>query len=155
VRGGVAEAALLSIDEDILFHPYIRRPVPFERNMFDLVSVYDFGGFWFSTDDPARRQALVTEFEHAFGQHASATGLVSEFLRCHPLADVASLQFQQYVLRKHQDNVIVCLTGGSDNVRAGYSDNRRRRVRQGYRNGLSLELVRDPATFMGVYYRSL
>jgi len=155
IDGGVAEVAVFGLDGDILFHPYIRRPVPFDMDYVDLVSVYDFGGFWFSTNDTEKRQALLTEFERAFSVYAAEHRILCEFMRCHPMAEIGSLTFQRYALRKHQDNVVVRIAGSMDEIRAGYSDNRRRRVRQGIRNGLSIEFVPDPGAFMQAYYASL
>src|SRR5262245_31091928 len=81
IDGGIAEAAALKLDGDIIFHPYIRRPVPpLGLDYFDLVSAYDFGGFWFSTTDPHRRQALASEFERAFGDYAATARIVCEFM---------------------------------------------------------------------------
>jgi hypothetical protein len=155
IDGGIAEAATFGLDGDILFHPYIRRPAPFDRGYFDLISVYDFGGFWFSTDDPERRQTLTTEFERAFTNYAADKRIICEFMRCHPMTEVGSLSFQHYVLRKHQDNVVIRMANTIEDVQAGYTNNRRRRVRQGNRNGLSLEFVDDPSTFVKAYYASL
>ena len=155
INGGIAEAAVLSLDDDFVFHPYVRRPVPFNLDYFDLVSVYDFGGFWFSTANPEKRQALLTEFERAFAAHAAEHRVLCEFMRCHPMAETGALTFRRYDLRKHQDNVVVRMAATIDEVRAGYSDNRRRRVRQGIRNGLVVEFVEDPGVFMEAYYASL
>jgi Acetyltransferase (GNAT) domain len=155
ISGGIAEAAVFSLDGDIVFHPYVRRPVPFDPDCFDLTSVYDFGGFWFSTTSPAKRQVLLTEFERAFTAYAGESHVVCEFMRCHPMSEVGALTFERYDLRKHQDNVVVRISAAIDEVRAGYSDNRRRRVRQGIRNGLMVEFVDDPSVFMAAYYASL
>ena len=155
IHGGIAEAAVLSLDGDIVFHPYIRRPVPFEVDYFDLTSVYDFGGFWFSAFSPEKRQTLLTAFEHSFTTYAAENRILCEFMRCHPMAEVGALSFQRYALRKHQDNVVVRMSPTIDQVRAGYSDNRRRRVRQGIRNALSIEFVDDPSVFTAAYYASL
>jgi hypothetical protein len=154
-NGAAAEAALVTHGNDLLLHPYIKRPVPFIDGSFDLISPYDFGGFWFSTAGPEIRQALVNAFEDEFIRYAAQAHIVCEFARLRPAHDMATLGFRRWELRKHQDNVVVPLEKGLEEVRAGYNANRRRRVMQGYRNGLTLHLSGDVTEFIDLYHASM
>ena len=45
-NGGYAELAVWSDDDDIVFHPYIRRQISGGSALNKLVSAWEFGGFW-------------------------------------------------------------------------------------------------------------
>lgn len=154
-HGGVAEAAVVTQAGESLFHPYVRRPVPLGDGSFDLISPYDYGGFWFSTIDVERRRELVRIFETEFVEHALAQRIVAQFVRLHPLIDPAELRLSAYEVRKHQDNVIIPVADSIDAVRAGYTAKRRSTVRQGIRYGLTLKFGSDVEGFCSLYDASM
>jgi len=151
----VAEAAVLEWDDDVLMHAYVRRPVPGGAGLWDIVSPYDFGGIWSSTTDPARNRDLAAVFAGAFLAHALRAGIVSAFLRIHPSADPGLQEAAGYDLRHHQNNVVIRLDGELAGVRGRYSYARRKQVRQGRENGLTLAFSDDIEGFTALYHANM
>lgn len=141
--------------DDIVFHPYLRRPIPQAPDCTDLVSAFEFGGFWCSAGDPVERAALLRRFALRFGEYAAANGIVTEFVRISPFVPSDGLEDGGYVVRHHQDHVAIRLDGGIDAVRRGYSRARGKQVRQGQRNGLALQRVNEPATMRRMLHANL
>lgn len=152
--GAEAEAAIVERDGEILFHPYLRRPIPGET-AFDLISAYEFGGFWFSTPDPARRRTLMADFDRLFPECARRNTYVASFQRLHPFTDAAGLGMAAYQLNKHCDNVVVPLGQPMERIRDGYRYAKKKQVRQGRDSGLVIRESRDFALFNEVMYANL
>lgn len=150
-----AEAAVLEEDGHVVFHPYVRRPIPQAPDLTDLVSAFEFGGFWCSADDPVLRADLLRSFARRFGEHAAKAGIVTEFVRLNPLLPSDGLEDGGYVVRHHQDHTIVPLDENIDAVRRRYSQSRGHQVRQGQRNGLALRRVEETATLCRLLHANL
>lgn len=153
--GAVAEAAVWETAAGLVFHPYLKRPIPGDGGLWDLVSPYDFGGLWFSPLDPASRMETAQAFGDAFAAHARSAGIVSAFIRVHPFTDAAAVAATGYRLHCHQDNVVVDLSLPLETVRAGYSRARRKQIRQGYEHGLIAVRSDDIAGFTALYHENM
>ena len=97
----------------------------------------------------------MAAFEVAFGKLAKDRNVVTQFLRLHPFLPLAELGLSIYEMRKHQDNVIVPTSGSIEAIRENYTSNRRRRVRQGRRHGLTMEFDKNVEAFHELYIRSM
>lgn len=152
---GRAELAVWEDEDGLIIHPYISRAVDARGNWRDLISAYEFGGYWFSTRDAAAKARLTTAFDLRFRQYCVENAIVSEFMRLHPMLFRNTTLFSDFDLRGPAEHVIVPLIGAPEEVRAGYHVTRRRQVRQGIGNGLTMEPVRDAAAFIDVYHHNL
>ncbi|MCB2102254.1 MAG: GNAT family N-acetyltransferase [Rhodobacterales bacterium] len=153
--GGTAELAVWEAEGHRLAHPYVRRPVPLAPDESDLISVFDFGGFWFSTDDPAARAALLAGFEPAFAAHCRDAGIVSAFVRFHPFQAVDPAAFRRFTVWKFFDNVVVPLDRAMGAIRRDYAPSRRHKVRQGGRYAPVIDRSADYGPFLNVYHANL
>lgn len=154
-NGTWAEAAVLEEGGHIVLHPYLRRPIPQSLDRSDLVSAFEFGGFWCSAEDPALRAELLHRFALRFGDWASAEGIVTEFIRLNPFLPDDGIEKGGYQLRRHQDHVVLQLDGPIDTLRQRYNRARGKQVRQGQRNGLTLERVDDPTMLCRLLHANL
>ena len=153
--GGRAELAVWQRGDEFLMHPYVRRRVPLDPTFDDIVSVFEFGGFWFSTADGATRQRLLGEFEPAFARHAAENRIVSEFIRFHPFSGNGDLAFAVYDVATACENVVVDLDRPYESIWNDYQPTRRNKVRQGRQHGLRAESGLDFDAFLAIYYRNL
>lgn len=152
--GAVAEAAVLSDGNEFVVHAYVKRSIPVDSNCFDLISPYDFGSFWFSSDSENEQSRLLDHYEKQFSEYAAQNKIVCEFIRLDPFV-ASNVQFNLYERHKHQDNVIIRLDKSHDDIRRGYSQSRRNQVLQGERNQLTLEFSKDFREFTSIYHASM
>jgi hypothetical protein len=76
IDGGEWECALDR--ETGAFYPYVRRPVPDTRGLYDIVSPYGYGGV------VGLSGSALADFRRRFFDDGRERGLVAEFLRTHP-----------------------------------------------------------------------
>ncbi len=154
-EGGRAELAVWGDGNDFIFHPYVRRTTVLKNGLYDLVSGYDFGGFWFTTDDTATRRELLHGFENDFGTYACGNGIVCEFIRFNPFLDLDYGMFTAYRVTHVSENVIVRFDRSYDEIWTTYHPTRRKQIRQGRKNGLRCIPSQDYSTFVYIYHRNL
>lgn len=151
----IAEVAVFNEDGQILFHPYIRRKCPYNREYTDLCSAYEFGGFWFSTAEEEKRNDLLRGFESAFKRYALEENFVSEFCRINPFCNLSEAIFTEYETIHADNHVVIPLSGGYDAVWNEFSGTRRTQIRQGQKNALRVEFSNDIDTFIEIYHKRL
>jgi hypothetical protein len=152
--GAIAEAAVLREADEFVVHAYVKRSIPLDTAYFDLISPYDFGAFWFSSDSGDVQSRLLKSFEERFREYAAANNIVSEFIRLDPFSAM-NVQFNIYERRKHQDNVVIHLNKTHADIRREYSQSRRNQVLQGEKNQLSLQFSKDFGEFTAIYHASM
>lgn len=148
------EAAIYEENGEFIFYPYIKRPCPYLNNMFDICSAYEFGGFWFSSDDESVCSKLVQGFETAFREHAFKTNIVSEFIRINPFCRISDLGWKDYEMRKVGQHIIIP-TKSEELVWKEFHGSRRTQIRESQKQGLRIEFSEDAKTFTEIYYKRL
>lgn len=152
---GRPELAVYEDSDGMVLHPFISRAIDAKGTWRDLISAYEFGGYWFDTRDAARRARLVENFDRLFRRHCMEHAVVSEFMRLHPMIFRNTGIFGDFDLGGPAEHVIMPLMGDEDQLRAGYHVTRRRQVRQGIANGLTMEKIEDAESFIDVYHDNL
>ena len=133
---------------DILLHPYIRRQIP-GTNYFDLVSPFDFGGFWLSNPTGPSAAALIAATSGEWGERCKAHNVVSEFVRLHPRSAAPA----GYTLKSTRDSVVIDLST-PETLAAGLSAKLRTDLRKVAASPLHLDSV-GPAEFLALYRKSV
>lgn len=154
--GSRPELAVLESDAGTVAFPYLVRSVQGSEGLFDLVSAYEFGGLWFSTDDPARQQALHLALDESFFAAANARHYVSAFVRvnpCNPFAVHPAARHFQPVL--HQQHVWADLRQGYPSLAAGYKACFRKNLANALRSGLWIDDRVSTAQFVDLYHANM
>ena len=149
-----AEAALYEEGGECIFYPYLKRPCPYRSDMFDICSAYEFGGFWFSSDDEDKCSKLVQGFEVAFREHAFKANIVSEFVRINPFCRISGLGWKDYELKQVGQHIIIP-TKSEELVWKEFHGSRRTQIRESQKEGLKIEFSNDARTFTEIYYKRL
>ncbi|WP_242343894.1 GNAT family N-acetyltransferase [Anaeromyxobacter terrae] len=131
--GGVAECFAYEERDAVVVYPYVRRPIE-ESGYWDITSVYGFGGYVKSP-----RDAPIPRFAAVFAEYCREAGIVSEFVRFHPLlGNHRDIEPPPVDVRLHQQ--VVCIdfrADGGDLHPLGDKDVRRR-VRRAREAGLEV-----------------
>lgn len=137
-------------------YPFLKRAVPQHEGLFDTITAYGYGGPIFS--GPAR---LATEairgFRLEFDIYCHQAGIVSEFIRFHPLlenniGDCGTLK-TEYV----RDTVVVEIDSHLDPMDT-FPPKTRNMVRKAQRSGIRVSLSYDEAAldeFIPLYYQTM
>ncbi|MEQ9489830.1 MAG: GNAT family N-acetyltransferase [Alphaproteobacteria bacterium] len=155
-KGGVAMLAVYETDKGKLVHPFVRRAIPDTDDWFDLISVFDFGGFWMLAETTENGRRLVRGFEEAFGTWCLENNIVCEFVRLHPFVSFDTTLLSAYDVDLFCENVAIDLSAGYDRIFSEFSNSRQKQVRQGREKyGLTAEEIDDPALFTEVFHENL
>ncbi|HEB79778.1 MAG TPA: GNAT family N-acetyltransferase [Rhodospirillales bacterium] len=145
---GLAECFVYREGSLLALYPYIRRPVSrlaFIGEHFgdysDIVTPYCYGGHIHNA--PENRAAeFVKALRNAFDAHARETGVVSEFVRFHPLLQNQAGckgMFDHFFL--HRDNIVVDSRRNEEALFRQCRPTFRRSIKKARRNGLEFEAV--------------
>ncbi|PWC40635.1 GNAT family N-acetyltransferase [Azospirillum sp. TSO35-2] len=147
---GLAECFQYQANDLIVLYPYIRRPLAelsflgeSWAGRYDLVTPYCYGGYVHNAGDE-RAPGLIRDFRAAFSSHCRETGVVSEFIRFHPM-----LQNHRHGegcfdrLYLHQNNVLMDLRVDEAERVQGYRESYIHCIRKASAAGLRLELDRE------------
>jgi hypothetical protein len=136
---GVARAFVAEEEGDVLFHPFLVRPIPHDiagpDDLFDIEGVYGYAGPLATTTDPAFLDGAWA----AFASHCRNSGVVAEFIRFHPLLGNHRFVGAETVVRLDRETVVLSLDGTPADLWARYPSAQRTRVRQAERAGLVVE----------------
>ena len=160
---GRACGAVFETAEGRVLYPFLRRPLielPWLGEEFagldDIVSAYGYGGPL--VDAPAERRAQVlASFRSAFGAWCAADGVVSEFVRCHPLLRTEEgLEGSMDMVAANE--TVVCHLGSPDEHLAAMNSSTRRNVRKSQRAGLQFAVEGGDdayAAFLDLYLQTM
>ncbi len=120
--------------------PFVRRPVPGQPGLFDIVSPYGYGGL---SHRAGTSVAAQRRFRSALLRDLRDRGCVAEFLRLNPLDGHSAVIDSVDTVTDHPTYGVVVTD--PDTVAATTSCAHRTAVRRALRSGLTVEEV-DPAT---------
>ena len=162
-EAGPVELALFEHGAGTMLYPFVRRPLEALGNpgggaRFDLVTPYEYGGpLPVAPEDGGARALLQGAFAKAFSEWCRDSGVVSEFVRFHPLLANHRGAEQHYDLRFCCANVVIYLAQDDEAMLAAMRSSARRAVHAAARRGC--RVARLPATpaeaaRFGALYRS-
>jgi len=145
-RGYLAGARLLDPGDPLLLHlreeggdvvfAALLREVP--SGGLDVTSPYGYGGPIAVGADPP-----VARFYERYGEWCARRGIISTFLRFHPLFENAA-QAQGAVMLERLGRTVSWQLDGGDDLLAGVHPTHRNKVRKALRAGAQVELVERP-----------
>jgi hypothetical protein len=166
---GEAAAFIGRRAEDLVIHPVIvrdvtaldwARPLRAEagaKRWLDAVTPYGYGGPLTSETDPARAAALAASFEEARGALCREEGIVSEFIRFHPLlGNHAGLEGRASLVRRGE--TIWLRLGSEEALLAAMQPAARNKVRRARRDGVQTAFESGPEavrTLFDVYTQTM
>lgn len=109
----------------------------------DLVTPYGYGGPLASEIEPAARAALLAEFEAARAPLCEELGIVSEFVRFHPLLDTHEGCAPSFDLERRGETVWLEL-GDEPTLLAAMTPAARNKIRRAQREGITAAVETGP-----------
>lgn len=156
-EGGVAKAFVYERADALALIPLLMRPVPpglapEGPPVYDAVSPYGYASPLFSPD---AGEAFVLDALRAFIAEGEREGLVTTFLRLHPLLqpDLPPEPGAAWVVHEHGPTVALDLAEPDDDWFSGISSNHRRNVNRLRRNGFAVRFNEegDERAFRDIY----
>lgn len=137
-----------------VFYPFVLRPL--SGACYDIVTPYEYGGpLVYATD----RAAVQAGFQKAFASYCHSQGIVSEFVRFHPLLCNQRGWGELYELQKCRDNVVIDLSKELTTIFAEYRNSTRYNVRMARKGGVQIERADKTLAsfrlFVDLYHRTM
>jgi len=156
--GGVLMIAIFRHPKGSVLYPFTLRslaPLGFSGAVngarFDMTTPYEYGGPVVNVANSSDQHAVVEDFQEAFVRYCRTSGIVSEFVRFHPLLKNHEMESEFYVLRKSCDNVVVDLNQDEDEIFKGFSSSTRRNIRLAEKRGVRVEKAKLPSASMSEF----
>ncbi len=152
VSEGQAECFVFEDGSGIGLYPYIKRPID-GTDLYDITSAYGFGGYLLSN------VTLEEKFNAAFRAHCREAGIVSEFVRFHPLfgnhdlLNDVSLQVENL-----HATVTACFPNGAADLDGMIGKEARKKIRKAEKNGITVVTGAEDehyAAFVDLYTRTM
>lgn len=161
IEGGSSEIFEYRCDLGTVRNMYIKRPIPWLIDgvqYYDIITPYGYGGPVVITAKTDKRKELCRGFDAAFGRYCCENGIVSEFVRFHPLfrnADDFSETYHPICIRK---TLGTNLRDYDDPVRSEFSKHCRKNIGQALRAGVTYRITEAPtdlSRFREIYYATM
>ncbi len=148
-----------------VYRSMVMRPIrlsgaaSFPSQKFDLITPFEYGGPIILCEDEGRRHALAAAAQKAFEGFCREHGIISEFIRFHPLLRNVEPWIPHYNIFPAGPNVVVDLQQGPERLMAGYSRGQRRNIERSLKHGVTAERVplneNNMAVFENLYGLSM
>jgi hypothetical protein len=148
---GIAQLFLYCEGDVFVYYPYLLRRISdlpsvqaagIERELFDISTPYGYGGPVTNVEDPAERGPLFRRFERAFHAYCARKGIVTEFVRFHPLLE----NYKDYKAVQPifvRNTAYIDLAGSENDITESYSRDNHNRLRRAIKEGLQVAF-KDP-----------
>jgi len=152
---GMSECFVYEGDAGLVVYPYLRRTIGGAPSLTDIITPYGYGGPVYECQPGRSPAELVVEFRNAFVDYARSTGIVSEFVRFHPMLR----NHEHFVglmdeVQLHCVNALIDLSVGAESVYQNYRLSYRQCIRKASEAGLRFATVPAPdfiAPFFKLY----
>ncbi|MGR9048714.1 lipid II:glycine glycyltransferase FemX [Halobacillus faecis] len=165
---GEGEATLFLYVEgnEFIYYPFLKRKLSelphlslnsnLSGELYDITTPYGYGGPISNIKDASRKNQFYKNFTKAFENYCEKEGIVTEFVRFHPL--IGNHQDYLSIDSTYLRNTIhVDLTKDLDEIWANYDSTNRNRIRKANKNGL--EVIHKPLhqrkDFLRIYYATM
>ena len=143
-----------------VLHQFILRKIesPLKEDYYDIVTPYGYGGPVITQlNDGYGKEDLVRAFEEDFSEYAAEKGIVSEFVRFHPIVKNADDFGEMYSAECIRHTLATDLSV-DDPIAEEFSKSCRKNIRRALNKGVSYRVTRAPEridAFKEIYYSTM
>ncbi|TWT07094.1 GNAT family N-acetyltransferase [Planococcus sp. CPCC 101016] len=147
IENGKCEEFILNHALGTVRHLFIKREIPMkldDRVFYDLMTPYGYGGPHIVSGKPEDKEELVAVFQQEFGEYCLENGIVSEFVRFHPILK-NHLDFStcyELIFKRH--TIQTDLANSADPILTEYSASCRRDIRHALKAGVEFRVIDHP-----------
>ncbi|RJQ30666.1 MAG: GNAT family N-acetyltransferase [Peptococcaceae bacterium] len=149
---GEARMFVFQKEAGTVIYPFIMRRID---EYCDITTPYGYGGPVVAGPDG---ENLAGDFRACFERYCLEQGIVTEFIRFHPLLENHRLMAPYLPVGRFSTVVYVDLTRPEEEIRAGYGYNNRKNINKAVRAGLEVVIEEAPdhfAEFKHIYNHTL
>jgi len=145
---GKAQAFLYESSLGKILYPYLIWKIDYTKsniNYFDISTPYGYGGPVLLEYKENEIPLLLKEFRAKFNTYAHKKGIISEFIRFHPVYKNYNFLINSDIECKFVRNTIeINFEKGPENILKSMKPSTRRNIKQAIRNGLNVQFYRKP-----------
>jgi hypothetical protein len=146
---GEAQAFLYKSALGEILYPYLIRKIDYKKsnvNYFDISTPYGYGGPVLLEYKENEIPLLVKEFRSEFNMYAHGKGIISEFIRFHPVYKNYNFFINSDIECKFIRNTVeINIEKGRENILKSMKPTTKNKVRQAIKNGLNIQFYNKPA----------
>lgn len=128
------------------------------RQFHDIVSPYGYGGPYIERCEEGRKEDLLVEYEKQFSNFCEVNGIISEFVRFHPILG-NGVDFKEIYKSEYDRHTVgTNLECSDDPVQTEFSKSARKYVRRAMEAGVTWDVIESPEDvneFVKIYYSSM
>ena len=146
---GKAQAFLYESTLGKILYPYLIRKIDYTKsniNYFDISTPYGYGGPVLLEYKENKMPLLVKKFRAEFNAYADEKGIISEFIRFHPIYKNYNFFINSDIECKFIRNTIkIDLENEQEKILKAMSSNTRRNINKGIRSALNVQIYSKPS----------
>lgn len=165
---GTPEAAYYEDERGLVFYPYLRRKIDFEKigfrhneeDFFDISTAYGFGGPLIDCDKENEIEGLFSDFRSEFEIFCNNTNIISEFIRFQPFIVNTELMRKFMEVDEKNRNLYVELRSyhTNEDFLNSYKSTNRRRIKKAKELGIKIVIDENKLflrEFVDIYYHTM
>jgi hypothetical protein len=134
--------------ENIALYPFLRNPLPYGFDGFDIQGAYGYNGVLANNSSPEFKKA----FYQSFNQYCKDTNIVAEFTRFNPITDNRIFSEGYLAILYDRDTVLLNLEQSSESVwENDFSSNNRNMIRKAIKSNIIITKLRTKKAFQHFY----
>ena len=154
-EGDEVEAFVHEDGDDFFFFPFLKKPIPHHPSVYDIQTVYGYGGPLASNNNPEFLKSCWTELQSTASNH----GIIAGLMRFHPLLETHHyIDPDTVTLFQNFDVVCIDLSKPYDQIFATYSKDNRRRLRNAQETNIKVQTETSAGawkTFHDIYEKRM
>lgn len=153
IEGGVFTKIDFEDENGSITHMFIKRKIPNTSNLYDLITPYGYGGPLINSIK-TNKEKLVDAFNVFFDDYAKKYGIVSEFVRFHPLIE-NHVPFKSMYNAKEIRNTVVTNIEQKDTFSHQFSKSTRKKIRKLIKDDYQFRYTKSLSEFIKIYYDTM
>jgi serine/alanine adding enzyme len=132
-------------EEDFVIYPFLQRPInnipfyaDFPENLYDIITPYGYGGYLRSN-----AKVDMNKFYDNFKKYCKQNGIVSEFVRFHPLIKNYLYCPDAVDIQHWNDTVIIDLTLDENIIWKSIKESRRNKINKSKKNNINIIIEKN------------
>lgn len=156
IENGKAEIFKFECDDGIISNQFIKRNIPDNKEYFDIITPYGYGGPVIN-ELAGNKERLLEEYEKSFSNYCKENKVVSEFVRFHPIVK-NYLDFEKMYNAKYMRKTLITKLDEENVIQNQFSKSTRKNIRQVLNKGITYRITEKPTNlevFKKVYYSTM
>ncbi|OJH19401.1 hypothetical protein BLX88_09465 [Bacillus obstructivus] len=153
IEKGEPEAFFLENEWGRLFYPYVKRKIDVNKNYYDIITPYGYGGPMYEGD-----KRILNQFYSEFKKYCIDHDIITETIRLHPLLNITDEVRKIIPVGFIRNTTAVDLREPLEKIKNNYSSSNKRNINKAIKEGVRAVVSNDKKdieVFIELYYETM